>query len=178
MIEFRFRVELGSFTKLWICDLEKPSNVLDAGSLQVEVGDDEGLMDRCCLSVREGDGRGLRHLESGMVAYSRVVVGACSFSIDSVMARTWTWASASSLALTLALVTSLSLFFSVALASSLACCTISSWTRALASSTSLGASNTSDMVEMRHWWDRIRGWSMKTRVGLGSSEGHWIVTIS
>jgi hypothetical protein len=50
-------VDLGSFTKLWICDLEKPSDVLDVGSLQVEVGDDGGLMDRCCLNVREGDGR-------------------------------------------------------------------------------------------------------------------------
>lgn len=107
-------------------------------------------MDRCCLSVREGDGRGLRHLESGMVAYSRVVVGACSFSIDPVLAKTWTWASIASLALTLSLVTSLSLSFSVALASSLACCTTSSWTQAMASSTSLGASNTSDLVEKRH----------------------------
>jgi hypothetical protein len=70
----------------------------------------------------------LRQLESGMVAYSRAVVGACSFSIDSVVARTWTWALAASLALMLALVTSLSLSFLVALVSSLACCTTSSWT--------------------------------------------------
>lgn len=41
----------------------------------------------------------------------------------------------------------------------------------------IGVGDVSDMVEMRHRWERKEGWCMETRVVLRGNEGHRIMPI-